>query len=894
MLYLTINLLKGMKGLNPQELVIALSSIDAVSASISMAFSDKDVLAARTLVAFGFLTQIAAYGVQAAAFREYMQRDRLQCEPSTPPQLSSQHYSTAYWIYFSFRITASMLPVQVVHRLTSSLNKIENRNNATRSTRVKATALWGSLPATLATSYMVFWPFILLHGLSIFDILRGTNTIGQSWHSLTSEWGQSANAIIAVFAICHVAYAVHRLFVADNTIDGAQTSELSARSISRAYPQMGWMAWKHWPWTKPRWPFHLGLDYPDHLLVDESLLERVLNPPLIIDPVVRQKLWQELMDGFTYNDPDGIIDCLDQGAPLDEPNSDGDYPIHLAARHNNTDILMRTRFNYTKDSINHDSLLLKNSASETPLEVACNANTPEAVRWIMEHLPQTHTESVDAVLEAFKIAILGEKAGILRILQHLWPEWRALEIQSQFDKVSLLRFAIKEHKAKSAYRLTDPAVVSTRQSNARRIFELGWKSELDEYSVEIILSDRKDRPSRRISNRGLAYQIIAFSTLDNDEKLELLLALNIDISTILLQSVTFAADQNFDPDRTGNMWEHILQEGYEFESKDLDSIITYELTVRDDASDISPPPDPDETKSPWFIDPEYDADQAKVEKDRASLLRSRIRDALIHCGGRDWSEAKEAVTHTSTKDLERLISLEMDAAMLQRMLNVENRHHVSLLRHAMACEPGEQTIECIELLLKHGSRIKSSDLASARYGANITRYGEYITRYGEDITIFMLLATYAKHEVASEALRGACNPTSMESPVRTHMLFQILLRCGASPTLMDENGKTPRDIYRGVSDLITERWGDGPDNIYACTPLEELRKRRMGRGIKNDINEVMSLLQRWEDYHNNPKTGKPSDRPDPDWEALCDHIDESKWALLIEKNPEGFKIVEEH
>lgn len=41
--------------------MIAISSIDAVSASVTMAFSDKDVLAARKLVTFGFLTQIAAF-----------------------------------------------------------------------------------------------------------------------------------------------------------------------------------------------------------------------------------------------------------------------------------------------------------------------------------------------------------------------------------------------------------------------------------------------------------------------------------------------------------------------------------------------------------------------------------------------------------------------------------------------------------------------------------------------------------------------------------------------------------------------------------------------------------------------------------------------------------------
>ena len=860
-----------MSGLNAQELVIALSSIDAVSASISMAFSDKDVLAARKLVSFGFSTQLVAYIVQAVAFGTYLQHTKFQCGSFSSTNLSPRHFSAPYWVYLSFRIAASILPCQVAYRLTSSLNKIENKNNASRSIRVKATALWRSLPATLTTSYLTYSSFVLLHGLSIFNILRGTNTIAQSWHSLTSEWGQSANAIIAVFAICHVGYAINRLFTAESLEDRAHVAKISGRSLSRAYSQQGWMSWRLWGWIMQRWPFHLGLDYSDHLLVDHSMLQRVLNPPLELDPVVRDKLWKELMDGFVYNDPDGILDCLDQGAPLDKPNDDGDYPIHLAARHNNTDILMRTRFTFTKDSVGGDPLLLKNSASETPLEVACNANTLEAVRWIMEHLPQTHTKAKDAVRQAFKIAILGEKEGILRTLQHLWPEWRALEIQSQSRKFSPLLFAIKEHKAKSAYRLTDPAVVSTRQPNTHRVFELGWKLDLDENSLETILDDRQDRLSMRESKLGLTYEVIASSTLDNDEKLELLLALNIDISIVLRQSVEFAADQRSDSDRSGNMWEFILQKGYTFEPEDLDSIITFVLNLRDTSPDVMGSPYPD-----------HDAGKLEAEKDRVRLLRSRIGEALIHCGGRDWSKAVKALRVALPKYLERLINLETDAAMLQRMLNVRNHHHKSLLTYAMPYQPNKRSLECMELILKHGSRIEESDLAHARQRA----FG-----LDGDITLFMLLATYARHEVTSDALRTVCDPR--DSHYRTYVLYQILLRCGANPTLMDENGKTPRDVYRGMGDLITEKWSDGPDELRRYKRLEVLGKRGMGIPIGEVISEVMSLLQRWEDYHNDPKIGKPSDRPDPDWEALRGYIDdESKWAILVEKNPEGFKIVE--
>ena len=853
MLYLKINLAKGMSGLNAQELVIALSSIDAVSASISMAFSNKDVLAARKLVSFGFTTQLVAYIVQAVAFSTYPQHTKFQCGSFSATNLSTRHFSTPWWIYLSFRMAASILPCQVAYRLTSSLNKIENKNNASRSIRVKATALWRSLPATLTTSYLAYSSFVLLHGLSIFNILRGTNTVAQSWHSLTSEWGQSANAIIAVFAICHVVYAINRLFTAESLEDGTHIDKLSGRSLSRAYSQQGWISWGLWGWIKQRWPFHLGSDYSDHLLIDHSMLQRVLNPPLELDPVVRDKLWKELMDGFVYNDPDGILDCLDQGAPLDRPNDDGDYPIHLAARHNNTDILMRTRFTFTKDSVGDDPLLLKNSAYETPLEVACNANTLEAVRWIMEHLPQTHIKAKDAVRQAFRIAILGEKEGILRILQHLWPEWRALEIQSQSDKFSLLRFAINEHKAKSAYRLTDPAVVSRRQPNAHRIFELGWKLDLDDYSLETILDDRQDRLSLRYSILKLTHGVIGSSALDNDEKLELLLALNVDISIILRQSIAFAADQEFVPDRRGNMWEYILEEGYAFEPEDLDSILAFEIPAEN-----------------------------SLHRE-AETNKELIRAALSLRGGRDWSRVVEASRHSSREDLEKLIMLEKDGTILQRMLNVKDKNDYSLVRFAISegkndpIEKRKQRLEYIDSLIQKGIEVTTQDMGAAH---------QCLFHHEGNLATYMLLASYTKHNVALSILHTICSESRDINGISASavILIDILLRCGVDPTLLNESGKTPRIALR---DAMAER------PAKKISGIDEQTLERFEHKIRVRLSLISKLMLRWENHVKGSGGGNPLEMPDKVWVHLRNSIgNEETWAWLVEKNPEGYKVVE--
>jgi len=600
-----------MEKLNTQELVIALSSIDAISASISMAFSDKDVLAARTLVAFAFFTQIAAYCVQAAAFSEYMGRDKLQCEPSKSHQLLSQHFSTAYWIYWSFRFVTSILPCHVAYRLTSSLNKIENKHKSSRSVRVGATALWRSLPATIATSYLIYWPFVLVHGLSIYNILRGTNTIKQSWLTLTTEWGQSANAIIAMFAIVHVAYAIYRIFVAESTDDGGP-------SISQAYPRTGWTTWKYWPWNAKWWPFHLRLDYSDHLLVDEDPLQRILEPPLQQTPEVREDLLQRLMDGFTRNEPDTVFDCLDRGAPVNEPNDDGDYPIHLAARHNNIDILKGTRFHTTSDSVTHDSLLLENSASETPLEIACNAGTLKAVRWIMERLPKTHTRTKDVVRQSFQSAILADKESVLKILRDLWPGWRALEMRIGTSNYSPLRFALLHNKPKSAFRLINPSIRDRQNPSARRLFELSWG--LNMTAVELILDDRRDELSTDRFQTELIEEVIRSPAIDSGGALELLQFLEADPLEILQESIYYAVSPESNLDPKDSMWEHVLQAGYTFGPKHLDSIIAFHLQNEDEVLN-----DSRETR------------ELELQQRRINLQKDRIKKALVERGAYDWS-----------------------------------------------------------------------------------------------------------------------------------------------------------------------------------------------------------------------------------------------------------------
>ena len=843
-----------MSGLNAQELVIALSSVDAVSASISMAFSDKDVLAARKLVSSGFATQVLAFVVQAIAFSTYTRREESQCGSSTSVQLYSQHYSIPYRIYLAFRIGASTLPCQVAYRLTSSLNKIENKHNATRSTRVRATALWRSLPATLATSYLVYWSFVLLHGLSIFNILRETNTIGQSWHSLTREWGQSANAIIAVFAICHVAYAVHRLFVAESIDDDAQTSELSVRSISQAYPQTGWMAWKHWPWTKPRWPFHLGIDYSDHLLVDESMLEMVLNPPPITDPVVREKLWQDLMDGFTYNDIDGILDCLDQGAPVEEPNDDGDWPVHLAARYNNTDILMKTRFKYTENTTTYDALLQRNLAQETPLEIACNTGTLEAVRWIMERLPQEHEEANAAVYRAFKSTILSEKEGVLRILQHLWPAEKVVKMRTEvLESAPLDR---KGRKRNPDLSLIDPAILVTSKPQFQESFELAWKVP-STYLMRCILGSQVISEAHK---PGLSRSIMK-SSLSDSMCLELLQNLGFALRELLFSAVRYAVNPSASKPRI-SLWETIMLEISILTPELADSVLTELMLIS----------------------------EIPLE---GEVARLHIAQTFGSHGGRDWSAVVKASTDAFPSDLQRLIEAESDKSYLQRMLNVKNARGHTLLddilirrssHRSKAQEKQRQRLQCIDILLKHGALIRSKSLhwAFERFSAM-------------SFAMFMLLVAYSDSDILSRALHTVCSPDKLSwwnLPRTRFQKIQVLLRGGADPTFKDKyRHSTPRE---NVLLVITNN--SYPKDSGTDTSPPTAGAASGNRIVDKYLIKTNKLLERWENYPKDPSCRKPSEDMDEDWKAfsidLIKNLDDWTWTWLVEKNPEGYKLVE--
>ncbi|KAI4707281.1 hypothetical protein J4E89_008221 [Alternaria sp. Ai002NY15] len=579
----------------------------------------------------------------------------------------------------------------------------------------------------------------------------------------------------------------------------------------------------------------------------------VLNPPPIIDPIVRKKLWQDLMDGFTYNDVDGILDCLDQGAPVDEPNDDGDWPVHLAARYNNTDILMKTRFEYTEDTITYDALLHRNLAQETPLEIACKTGTLEAVRWIMERLPQEDEEANAAVCRAFKSTILSKKEGVLKILQHLWPADKALKMRTEVhDSPPLNRQARKREPPRS---LTDPAILVTKKSWFSKTFELAWKVP-STYLMRCLLD------SQFISDTytpGISRPIMN-SSLNDSMCFELLVNLSFWPDELLFSAIKYAINPSASNPRA-RLWEdHILK--LVALTPLLSDVILTDL---------------------MFI-PEVSQE--------GEVARLHITQFFGGHGGRDWSAVVKASMEARLSDLQHLIDAADDENCIQRMLNVPNMkgHTIvertigKLLDRTETQEKRYQRLQCLDLLLKHGSLIRLE---------SFTRAYEHSSPMS--FAAFMLLVAYSDSEALSRALYEVCSTLKLlewKEPRGSFQKLQILLRGGADPTLKDRYHCTPRD---NVLDIIKDNSNAKDSGTHKFPPVNETAPDY--QIADKYLLKTNKLLERWENYPKDPSCRKPSEDMDEDWKAfsidLTKNLDDWTWTWLVEKNPEGYKVVED-
>ncbi|KAF2013053.1 hypothetical protein BU24DRAFT_425617 [Aaosphaeria arxii CBS 175.79] len=376
LIYLGVNLAKAMAGLNRMELIIAYSSVDAVAASIAVAFSDKDVVAARMILIIGTLLQFAAFGLEAATI-VYMYRSPPICRAIHPTLSAPQGFAWAFW---AARILATMSILPTIQRIAPRIHALENTSS--QGPNIFDAKVWLELPATLFTNYLIHFSIGLIQAASA--IALTCSNISESWTSLWTEWGQSAPLIVAIAAGSHVLYSFSRLFCNRAVEERFNLCEASINRTAR-WPErwrttISEVSWKS---LSLRSPFNKIRASPtDELLFRNTILLTYNQRQELLDDIGKRRLWEELRFSFENNDIQGIKDCLERGAPLDIKDTRGEYVIHMAARFGDVDILKQyfTGVLFTQ-------MTVENDGGETPLMIAHRNHRVPAIHWILKQKP---------------------------------------------------------------------------------------------------------------------------------------------------------------------------------------------------------------------------------------------------------------------------------------------------------------------------------------------------------------------------------------------------------------------------------------------------------------------------------------------------------------------------
>lgn len=426
-----------------------------------MALSDKNVLAARSLVMLATVLHSLSFIAEGIALGE-LSRFELQClSDMRHPILNSSKW--IMWVHLGARMVATFAPIPTIWRLILRLDEIEHAPR--RGSQVQEAKTWETLPATLFTNYLVFASFVLVQVASAFRITA--ENFAESRRNFISEWGQSAALIVAGVAITHVGYVFFTLFRQDAMERRLSVCKINKHSIAWRHPQ--------WPLTfgifskylKQRSPFaKIAVHAVDELLVDTTQLHR--HHELNLSKEEQDVLWQELLDAFRMNDLNYILDCLNRGAPVNrcEMNSK-EYCIHMAARFGNLEVLRRLlppgetlQIAHCNEPVFEDfvsfyatplgRLLTPNADSQTPLTVAVGANQLEAFRWLLKRLRerhdaegQPHSEAQKCVIEALTSILRSSKLNMLKDIAKIWPNWNELKLAFGSERVCPCEFALR-------------------------------------------------------------------------------------------------------------------------------------------------------------------------------------------------------------------------------------------------------------------------------------------------------------------------------------------------------------------------------------------------------------------------------------------------------------------
>lgn len=461
--YLTFNLAKSYKILNHQELLIACSSIDIVSASISMSSSDNDILAARKLVITAHLVQAAAFVVEGLGLGLLSKVPLSTCATSWHPMFNYPGHWLV-WTYFAVRLFICLSLVPTLYRLAARLHHAQNASKDGPHTLLAKE--WELLPCTVMTNYLVFASITIPHVFAIFRI-RAALGVQKSWEELWSQWGQSAAFVIAMATILH-------------------SSTLSLRSLAKANKNRVKVAkalnWNikhddspsHWnvrsPWVTlvQRHPFPSSLRWSDELLTAKQQLLTVEERRLFLTEEQSNNLWNEVVQGIKLNDITGVLDSILRGASVNRKDEHGDTLLHTAARLGDEALLQAVCARAPQSLV-----LVDNGTSENALEIAIRANKLDAAKRILAEMRKNNNDDCRAALaKSFVLAIEAEKLSTLRILV-TWPKWEELEASIPGEQPqNIFKFAIKNNKVQATKILLDySASIAPSSPRIQTLFE---------------------------------------------------------------------------------------------------------------------------------------------------------------------------------------------------------------------------------------------------------------------------------------------------------------------------------------------------------------------------------------------------------------------------------------
>jgi hypothetical protein len=414
-----------MNQLNYSETLIAYSSIDTTAASVAMAFSDKNVLAARKILFIGTSLQGIAFCIQGIVISRLTRFDPTCFSQVPHPFFTSS--TTTMWILWAVRVFAAFSPVPAVYRLSKRLHEVEHAPRD--GLQVKEARTWNSLPSTLFSNHFLFLSLIVSQKLPTILIVSGS--LSKSWTMLWTEWGQSAALIIAMAAIGHVVYSFTRLFrmeAVEHRIRICEANKTNTDWWKRHQSQPSQLSWSN---ILLRSPFgKIDLAITDGLLIDDSVLDSNTKLQITMTEEEKDALWDEMLGAFRLNDKVGVKDCFARGVSMDRTDQYEEYPIHMAARLGDVSILKQT---HLPSGI--DRLLSKSKAGDTPLQVAFSANKLEPTQWLLEEYVKHLYDPIlchvarKAVCDLAKNAIDAEREDTLKIITDVLPEWWNQTIQ---------------------------------------------------------------------------------------------------------------------------------------------------------------------------------------------------------------------------------------------------------------------------------------------------------------------------------------------------------------------------------------------------------------------------------------------------------------------------------